>query len=247
MPVSSQTLALTAGGVVMAAAAIGSIPFGYVLERRALRRDLRRLESPRQLEMQLRALVAGTASDPDAAPPPRSTDLAAAVLDTAKVLVAATLAWHVMLRVAPGRGHFGHTESGIAFTANQVIAFWQSAGLWAGAAAVTAHFAPVGVRRRGGQGQAPALGLAFVYCPIGFSVGVAAFFAALTLTRDVTRSVLVALPAFVAYAWLGWAFDWKASWGVTNGPELTLWATVVAGVAAAAAVAQTRRATPPQT
>ena len=250
-PVTSQQLALTAGAVVVAAGTIGAIPFGYVLDRRSLRRDIRRLDrsagtsSAGPLEVQLRALVAGTAGegrgDADAPPPPLSTDLAAAVLDTAKVLVAATLAWHVLIALAPGHGHFRHNESGVAFAANQVLTFWESGGLWAGVAAVVTHFAPVGVRRNGGQGQAPALGLAFVYCPFGFSTGVAAFFVALAVTRDVTRSALVALPAFAAYAFFGWVFDWPSSWGISNGPELSLWAAVLAGVAMTATVAQHRR------
>ena len=251
-PVTSQELALTAGAVVVGAGLVGAIPFGYLLDRRALRRDIRRLDRNAEaagagaLEVQLRALVAGTASsgsaaDADAPPPARSTDLAAAVLDTAKVLLAATAAWHVLIALAPGHGHFRHNESGIAFAANQVITFWQSGALWAGVAAVTMHFAPIGVRRRGGQGQAPALGLAFVYCPLGFSTGVAVFFAVLIVTRDVTRSALVALPAFVAYAFLAWVFDWPSSWGIPNGPELTLWAAVLAGIAISATVAEMRR------
>ena len=250
-PVTSEQLALTAGAVVVAAGAIGAIPFGYVLDRRALRRDIRRLDRSAStgagpLEVQLRALVAGTlggatGADADAPPPARSTDLAAAVLDTAKVLLAATLAWHVLLALAPGHGHFRHNESGIAFAANQVLTFWQSGGLWAGMAAVVTHFAPVGVRRRGGQGQAPALGLAFVYCPLGFSAGVAVFFAVLAVTRDVTRAAMAGLTGFVAYAFFGWVFEWPSSWGITNGPELTLWAAVLAGVAITATVAQSRR------
>lgn len=251
-PVTSQQLALTAGAVVVGAAVIGAIPFGYVLDRWALRRDIRRLDRGARetgagpLEVQLRALVAGTAStgasaDADAPPPARTTDLAAAVLDTAKVLLAATAAWHILVALAPGHGHFRHNESGVAFAANQVLTFWQSGALWAGVAAVTAHFAPVGVRRRGGQGQAPALGLAFAYCPLGFSTGVAVFFAVLVATRDVTRSALVALPAFVAYAFFGWVFEWSSSWGIANGPELTLWAAVLAGIAITATVAEMRR------
>ena len=146
-----------------------------------------------------------------------------------------------MLAVAPGRGHFGHNESGIAFAANQVLTFWQSCGIWAGAAAVATHLAPVGWHRDSSQGQAPALGLVFVYCPLGFSTGVAVFFAVLIVTRDVTRSALVALPAFVAYAFFGWVFDWPSSWGIPNGPEVTLWAAVLAGIAITATVAEMRR------
>lgn len=247
-PVTSQQLALIAGACVVGGGVVGAIPFGYLLERRSLRRDIRRLDRQTDagpLEVQLRALVAGTAgtasADADAPPPARSTDLAAAVLDTAKVLVAATAAWHILIALAPGHGHFRHNESGIAFAANQVLTFWQSGALWAGVAAVVAHLAPIGLRRSGGQGQAPALGLAFVYCPLGFSVGVAGFFAVLAATRDVTKAALVALPAFVAYAYFGWVFEWRSSWGITNGPELTLWAAVLAGIAMTATIADARR------
>jgi hypothetical protein len=41
----------------------------------------------------------------------------------------------------------------------------------------------------------------------------------------------------VAYTFFGWVFEWPSSWGISNGPELTLWAVVLAGIAATAAVA----------
>jgi hypothetical protein len=75
-----------------------------------------------------------------------------------------------------------------------------------------------------------------VYFPLGFSAGVAGFFAALALTRNVPRSVLLSLPVVVAYGWLAWLLDWRSSWGMPNGPELTLWAAVLAGVVAARTV-----------
>src|SRR5689334_21239414 len=99
---------------------------------------MRKLDrSPGELERQLRSLLAGPDPDPDpdAEPPSRGGDLLVAVLDTAKVLGGATLAWHLVLSLAPGRRHFAHNESGVAFAANQVLTFWQSCGIWAGAAA----------------------------------------------------------------------------------------------------------------
>ena len=242
MPVSGRELAIAAGAGVVAAGLLGAIPFGYVVTRRRLRQDMRRVDqSPGELERQLRALLAGPAPngstaepgarrDPDAEPPSRGADLIVAALDTGKVLLGATLAWHLVLELAPGRGHFAHNESGVAFAANQVLTFWQSCGIWAGATAVATHLAPVGWHRNSRQGQAPAIGLAFVYCPLGFSAGVFGFFTALIVVRDVTRAALVAFPCFIAYVYLAWVFDWPVSWGVPNGPELSLWAVVLGGM-----------------
>jgi glycerol-3-phosphate acyltransferase PlsY len=231
LPVNPRLFAAAAGAGVLAAAFLGAIPFGYLVTRRRLRKDIRRLDdNPGTLELQVRALLAGPADDPDAPPASRRSDVVVAVLDTAKVLVGATLAWHLLQTIAPGHGHFARNESGVAFAANQVLSFWQSCGLWAGVAAVATHLAPVGWHRSSSQGQAPALGLVFVYCPIGFSAGVFAFFTSLFFLRDVTRSALVAFPCFIAYVFLAWTFDWPSSWGVPNGPEVTLWAAVVGGI-----------------
>jgi len=223
---------------------LGAIPFGYIVTRRRLRQDIRRLDrDPGAMELQLRALLAGPSTNVDAQPHSRSSDAAVAILDTAKVLAGATLAWHLLLAIAPGHGHFSRNESGIAFAANQVATFWQSAGLWAGAAAVATHFAPVGWHRSNSQGLSPALGLVFVYAPLGFSAGVFAFFLALFFLRDVTRAALIAFPCFVAYTWLGWVFDWPASWGIPNGPEVTLWAAVIGGMLITRTVAVMRSET----
>jgi glycerol-3-phosphate acyltransferase PlsY len=226
-------LAFIAGACVIGAYLLGSVPTAYLRSRRRIRRDLRRLDTRRgSLEMQLRLLLAGVAHDPDEPPP--GVDLVAAVLDTAKVLLAATVAWHVVARYSPGHGHVRHVSLGaVAFTSNQVLLGQQSAGLWAGLAAVAGHLAPPWLRARSGQGQAPVLALALVYCPVGFSVAVFGFFASLAALRRVPRAVIVSVGCFVAYAWLAWAFDWRASWGVPNGPELTLWAAGVAAVVAA--------------
>ncbi|MDP9071677.1 MAG: glycerol-3-phosphate acyltransferase [Actinomycetota bacterium] len=203
-----------------AAYLVGSVPFGYLLSRRRLRRDLRRTD--------VRTLLAGRHSTG------RPDDVVAAVLDTAKVLLAATAAWHLVKDASPGFDRDVLPDvSAVGFLADQVLTSWQSIALWTGLAAVVAHLAPPWLGFRGGQGQAPALGLAFVYCPTGFSAGVAAFFASLVVLGDLSRSVLVSLLAFMGYAWLAWVFDWRTSWGATNGPELALWATVLSGVVAA--------------
>ena len=237
-----KAVAVASGLCVVFAYLLGSIPFGYLLPRQRLRRDLREVAGASGgLGSQLRALLAGVAGpaprtqDPDAAPPLPWSDVVAAGLDTAKVLLAATIAWHVVRRIPPH--HVDRTNfSAVAFVANQVLLGWQSVALWAGLAAAVAHLAPVWLRFRGGQGQAPVLALVAVYFPYGFVVGALAFLVALGLSRDVARSVLLSLPVFVAFAWVAWIYDWRSSWGLPNGPELTLWAAAVAGVVAARTV-----------
>jgi glycerol-3-phosphate acyltransferase PlsY len=227
-----RNVAVASGLCVVFAYVLGSIPFGFLLHRQRLRRDLRRLDRPAgDLDLQLRALLAGATS----APSGLLTDFLAAALDTAKVLLAATVAWHVVHRIPPH--HVDRTNfSAVAFVANQVLLGWQSVALWAGLAAAVSHLAPVWLRFRGGQGQAPVLALVVVYFPYGFLAGAAAFLLALAFTRDAPRAVLISLPAFVAYAWLAWIFDWRPGWGVPNGPELALWAAVLAGVVGARTV-----------
>jgi glycerol-3-phosphate acyltransferase PlsY len=226
---------VASGLCVALAYLLGSVPFGFLLHRQRLRRDLRRLDRPASgLDLQLRALLAGDPG-PDG---PRSglvTDVAAAALDTAKVLAGATIAWHVVHRIPPH--HVDRTNfSAVAFVANQVLLGWQSVAIWAGLAGAVAHLGPVWLRFRGGQGQAPVLALVVVYFPYGFVVGAAAFLLSLTFTRDVPRAALISLPAFVAFAWLAWIYDWRSGWGLPNGPELALWAAVLAGVVAARTV-----------
>ena len=41
--------------------------------------------------------------------------------------------------------------------------------------------------------------------------------------------------------WLAWIFDWPSSWGLPNGPELTLWAAVLGGMLITRTLAITRR------
>lgn len=226
---------MASGLCVVLAYLLGSIPFGFLLHRQQLRRDLRRLDRPAGgLDLQLRALLAG-GPGPDTPPSGLVTDVVAAALDTAKVLAAATIAWHVVHRIPPH--HVDRTNfSAVAFVANQVLLGWQSVAIWAGLAGAVGHLGPVWLRFRGGQGQAPVLALVVVYFPYGFVVGAAAFLLLLTFTRDVPRAALISLPAFVAFAWLAWIYDWRSGWGLPNGPELTLWAAVLAGVVAARTV-----------
>lgn len=232
---SVSAVALASGLCVLGAYFIGSIPFGYLLTRRQLRRDLRRLGDGAQgSEIELRALITGRrpAAGPDSLP--RGVDLAGAVLDTAKVLGVALAASTVIRHVGPGLrpGHLP-SASAVGFLSDQVLTAWQSVGLWAGLAAAVGHLCPVYLGFRGGQGQAPALGLAVRFLPFGFSGAVGAFFLALGLARNVRRAVVVSLAAFVAYAWVAWIYDLPPSWGATSGPELALWSAILAGVVGA--------------
>ncbi|MGH9164587.1 MAG: glycerol-3-phosphate acyltransferase [Acidimicrobiales bacterium] len=224
-----QNVAWVAGLCVAGGYLLGSIPFSWVVSRRRLRRELRQVD--------LRSLLAGAPTGDG------RDDAVATVLDVAKVLLAATLAWHLVRDASPGFDrHVLPEVSAVGFLADQVLTSWQSTALWTGLAAVVGHLAPPWLGFRGGSGQAPALGLALAYCPSGFSSGVAAFFVGLAVSRRPATAVLAGLAGFVGYAWLAWVFDWRTGWGATNGPELALWSSVLAGVLAARTVTATRSA-----
>jgi len=224
-----QTVAWVAGLCVAAGYLLGSIPFAFLVSRRRLRRDLR---------SDLRSLLAGAATGS------RRDDVVVNVLDVAKVLLAATLAWHLVRDASPGFDRRVLPEfSAVGFLADQVLTSWQSTALWTGTAAVVGHLAPPWLGFRSGAGQAPALALGFVYCPVGFASGVAAFFVLLAGMRRPAVAVLAGLAGFVGATWLAWIYDAPTSWGVTNGPELALWATVLAGILAARTVTAERAGT----
>lgn len=221
-----QRVAVVAGVCVLGAYLLGSVPVGYLLGRRSLRSRLRRLEAQGlPLQEQLRTILAGSSGAP----------AVVAVLDAAKVLVAATATWQLVVAVSPGGTASVPNQSAVAFLSDQVLVSWQSAALWAGLAAVVGHLAPVWLGFRGDQGQAPALALAVVYAPVAFVIGVVAFFLARLAVgaERLLAAVLVSLTAFVGWCWVAWIGDVQVAWGVPAGPELTLWASVVAGVLAA--------------
>ncbi len=220
------TVAIVAGLCVAGAYLLGAVPTGYLLGRRSLRRGLRRLESDgRPLDVQLRTILTGSGAG--ALP-------AVAAIDTVKVLVAATVTWHLVVAVSPGGTATTPNQSAVAFLADQVLVSWQSAALWAGLAALVGHLAPVWLGFRSDAGQAPGIGLAVVYAPIGFVVGVVAFFVvrALLGRHRLVAAVLVGLSAFVGWCWLAWIVDAQVAWGVPAGPEVTLWGGVLGGVLA---------------
>lgn len=217
-----RAVAIVAGLCTVGAYLLGSLPTSYLRDRRVLRRRLRQLESDdRPLDQQLLALLTGP-----------SLTLWVAVVDALKVLAAATITWHAVVAVSPGGTASIPDQSAVAFLSDQVLVSWQSAALWAGTAAVVGHLAPIWLRFRGDQGQAPALALAVVYVPIGFVVGVVTLLVVRPVlgTHRLTLAVLVALAAFVGWCWVAWILDVQVAWGVPAGPESTLWAAVLAGV-----------------
>jgi glycerol-3-phosphate acyltransferase PlsY len=101
--------------------------------------------------------------------------------------------------------------------------------LWTGAAAVVGHLAPVWRGFRGGDGVAPAGALAFAYAPVVFAVAAGAFLAAAAVTGRPRLALVACLPTTVTFAYVAWIADLPSGWGVTHGPELTLWVAVVTG------------------
>ena len=220
-----RTVAIVAGLCAVGAYLFGSAPLGYLTGRRALRQRLQHLETDgRPLDEQLRTILTGSGTSPTVA-----------VLDAAKVLVAATITWHLVVAVSPGGTATTPNQSAIAFLSDQVLVSWQSAALWAGLAALVGHLAPVWLGFRGDQGQAPGLALAIVYAPIGFVVGVVAFFVARAVLGQARflAAVLASLGAFVGWCWIAWILDLQLAWGVPAGPELTLWASALGAILAA--------------
>lgn len=133
-------------------------------------------------------------------------------------VLAATVAWDVGKETAPP-GQI----SAIATYSNQAIGAWASMAIWTGAGVVVGAVAPVWDRFRGGSGVVPAAALGAVYAPMA---AVAAVFAGLLAGGRLA----VGLAAAVVVQWLAWITDTQVEWGVTNGPELTMWVVVVAGV-----------------
>ena len=111
---------------------------------------------------------------------------------------------------------------------NQALGAWVSVALWTGAAAVAGHLAPAWRGFRGGDGVAPAAILAFAHAPVVFAVAAGAFLAATAATGRPRLGLVVCLAPAVAFAYGAWILDLPAGWGVTHGPELTLWVAVVA-------------------
>jgi glycerol-3-phosphate acyltransferase PlsY len=214
---------------------LGSIPIGHLLERSQLRRDLRKLERGRRRSAppDLRALLGGGIADPSAALP-TGTELLGAALDTAKVLGLAAATLVLVHHASPGarRADFP-SASAMGFLAAQVLTFWQSAALWAGLAAGAGHLWPVWLGfRSGGQAQAPLMALAVRFTPVAFVVAVAGYLLGRVIGGP-RVAVASSLVGFVGCAWAGWLWSLPRWWGFTYGPEVAVWAGVMAAMVGA--------------
>lgn len=228
VPRSATWVGIVAGPLAIVGYLVGSIPFGYLLSRRRLRRQL---DDPRMP----RARPGPAPGDPLDAP----GTFAAAALSGLAALLVATVAWDLALAATPGSATFG----AIGIFSNQALGAWVSVALWTGAAAVVGHLAPPWSAFRGGSGMPPAVALFFVHAPLSFAVGAGTFLAAYALSRRPAASFLAALPVVLSFTYLAWIADLQGGWGVTNGPELTLW---VAALTAALFARNLRTPEPPE-
>lgn len=214
IPRSATVIGLLAGPLVVLGYLAGSIPFAYLSSRRRLRR---------QLDHPGMARLVDAASDEHEHGDRRAT-LRAFAAPALATLAATTLAWHLTLAATPG----ANTFSSVGIFSNQAIGAWVSVALWTGMAAVVGHAAPVWTGFRGGSGLPPAIALAAAYVPVVLMVAAGAALVAYGLTRRAQVALLIALPVMVTYAYVAWLADIQAGWGVTNGPETTLWTTLLA-------------------
>jgi glycerol-3-phosphate acyltransferase PlsY len=214
---------------------LGSIPLGHLLARSRLRRDLRRLERGSRhtsAPVDLVALLGGTADATGALPGP--SEVIGAMLDTAKV-VGLAVAVSAIVRAASPSFRAGDVppSSAVGFVTSQVLTLWQSASLWAGLAAGVGHLWSMWLGfRSGGQAQAPLLALAILFAPSSFVLAVAGYFVGRAAGGPRT-GVVISLVAFVGWTSAGWLLNLPNWWGLPFGPELAVWAAVLAGVVAA--------------
>lgn len=216
VPQSATAVGVLAGPLIVLGYLAGSVPFAYLYSRRRLRRQLdhpgvERLFTP----------------DPGGGEGYSiSHTVRAWGLPALATLSATTLAWHVTLAATPG----SNTFSAVGIFSNQAIGAWVSVALWTGLAAVVGHAAPIWTGFRGGSGLPPAIALTAAYIPVVLLVAGGAALVAYGLTRRPLVAMVVALPALVAYSYVAWLADLQAGWGITNGPETTLWTMVLAGI-----------------
>lgn len=209
VPRSARAVGVVAGPLAVLGYLAGSVPFGYLLQRQRLRRQLEgRASSPRP-----------ATGDPLDAP----GVVGAAALTGLGTLLATTVAWDVALAATPG----AQFSSAVGVYSNQAVGAWVSVALWTGAAAVVGHLAPVWSRFRGGSGLPPAVALGFAYAPVVAAIAALTFLAGMALTSKPRVGLLAALPVATVFSYLAWLADVDPVWSVTHGPELTLWTTVV--------------------
>ena len=216
----ASKIALVAGPLVLASYMVGSVPLARWHRQRRLKSDLRRADSE------------GLAVDPTRPlPQGREGETIVAVIEGLIPLGCATAAWHIVERIAPG-GQGGFTEqSAIAFLSVHAVTVWQSIALWAGAAALAGHVAPIWTNFRGGGTGVPgALALSLAYAPTTFSAAAFVYLAGRWITKSPRIALYLGLFAAITWTWLGWVFEWGNAWGNNHGPEMALWVTAVGSV-----------------
>ena len=213
IPRSATAVGVLAGPLIVLGYVSGSVPFAYLLSRRRLRRQLD--------DRSLSALGRG---DRGREHHDVRAHVGAGILAAAATMAATTLAWQVTLAATPG----ANTFSAVAVFSNQAIGAWVSVALWTGMAAVLGHIAPAWTGFRGGDGLAPALALTTAYTPLVLLMAAAVFLVVRAVTGRPVTALLGALAAMVVFAYLAWLADLQAGWGVTNGPEVTLWISALA-------------------
>ncbi len=153
--------------------------------------------------------------------------------EMAVTIGAAVSAWLLLRWAAPGQTTF-QNASAIGFLSSQVLTAWSSMALWAGAAAVVGHVAPVTSRFRSGTaGVAGSFALLAVFFPITAVAAIGAWMSSITITRDVRAALLTTYLAVAATEWLFAVLDPPVPYGLVHGPESTLFVAVLGGVLAA--------------
>ncbi len=108
-----------------------------------------------------------------------------------------------------------------------MLTAWQSAALWAGLAFVVGLVAPYAGARRGSSGLAAAVAVVAVYAPLVFSAAMVAFAAAMFVMGSPRAALPAALAGGVVGGWIGWQVEAASLWGLTNGPEVSLWSAAL--------------------
>lgn len=144
------------------------------------------------------------------------------LLDGFVVLAASTAAWFSIEAVSPGSN-----LSRIGYYSSQVLSAWQSVALWTGLAVVAGMCASVFRRFEGGPGLAPAAALLAVHFPWFLFACAGAALVGFAFTRSARLAQLAAIAVLLPTAWLGWVFEWLPAWGLTAGPEATVWSMVL--------------------
>lgn len=202
IPTSAAWAGYVAGPLVVIGYLAGSIPVGDAVQARRFRRQLDGRAVERDTTVVLTAVLAG-----------------------AVTLVVATIAWDVGHQAAPP-GSF----SAIGTYANQAIGAWASLALWTGTAAMVGSMVPVWTQfRRGGSGIGPGVALLVAYAPLLAAVGLAVGSVAFGIGQRWRAALVLACVVMIAAEYVAWITDTQAGWGVTNGPELSVWTAVLCG------------------